>query len=119
MEHGVCWNRSAGTSYEFEKGRERTVAEALRMQWRHFASATPAFDRLSNPDDAIQLRRGDGPVDKLKLACIHHFACRIQQPRHRGAVQRGGKADAPDVLLGEFRHRERLSLDPHHKVERL
>src|SRR5262249_19083406 len=53
----------------------------------------------------VQVWRGHRPIDIAERPLVLRLARRLHQPRHRHAVERGGKADALDARCGQLRHR--------------
>src|SRR3982074_3422608 len=69
--------------------------------------------------EAVDLGRGDRALEIAEATLVLHFAGGIEQARHRGAVERGGEADALHAGGLELRDAERLSVDAGHEVDRL
>src|SRR3954470_6076094 len=67
---------------------------------------------------AVELWRREGPLKVAEASLYLHLARRVDEPAHRGAVERRGEAHAPHARGLELAHRERLALDAGHEVHR-
>src|SRR5256885_885949 len=82
---------------------------------------TPANGRSvpigSRLHEDVPVRRGDRAVEVTEAALVSHLARGVEQPGHRGAIERGGETDPTHAGRLELGHRERLALDAGHEVE--
>src|SRR3954468_12871121 len=62
----------------------------------------------------VELGRREAPVEVAEAPLSLHLARRVDEPAHRGAVERRGEAHAPHARGLELADREGLALDAGH-----
>src|SRR6266550_1163946 len=74
-------------------------AHGTAMKCPNSMTVTPSKARsalIRSPlHERVPLRCGDGAVEVAEGALVSHLARGLQQAGHRGAIERGGQADAP------------------------
>src|SRR5438876_4442604 len=97
-------------------------AHGTAMKWPNSSTVTPANGRSSFTVSALheagELLRRHRAVDVPERPLVLYLAGRIEQARHRHAVERRGEADPLHASGFELRDAERLALDTDHEVER-
>ena len=58
----------------------------------------------SNLQELVQFRGGQAAVEEAELARPFHLIGGFDETAHRGAIEGGGKADAPHPGRGKFSH---------------
>src|SRR3954469_21944456 len=85
-------------------------------------SVSAKIDRVARTGSglhvAVELGRRERALEIAEASLSLHLARRVDEPAHRGAVERGRKAHAPHARGLELAHREGLALDAGHEVHR-